>query len=434
MEIDAAGRIAALTDKAGAATAYFDILLPAPANVHSHSFQRAMAGLTEYRGDSAHDDFWSWRSLMYRFLEALTPEDIEAIAAQTQMEMLEAGYAAIGEFHYIHHQNGGASYSQPAELSLRLLAAAQHTGIGYTHLPVLYMRGGLDDRPLEAGQLRFGCDIDRFDALYENMSTAMADGPADYRLGVAPHSLRAVTHEGLNYAAALPGRRPIHIHIAEQTAEVDAVKNALGAGPVRWLLDHLPVDDRWSLIHATHMAADEIVDVARSEAVAGLCPITEANLGDGVFEAGAFIDAGGRFAVGSDSNVRISLSEELRLLEYSQRLSARRRCILADRTRSCGRFLYDHATTYGAQSIGREAGTIRKGAFADLLALDMDHIALAGLSGDRIVDAWLFAADDSAVSDVWAAGRHVVQKGRHIARDAIEQRFSTTISKLRSAL
>lgn len=435
IEIDSDGAICALTQDKSSADHCVDILLPALSNLHSHSFQRAMAGLAEHRGPSANDDFWSWRNVMYQFLEILHPDDIEVIAAQVQMEMMEAGYAAQGEFHYVHHAAGGQAYDQPAETSLRHFNAARLTGIGYTHLPVLYMRGGLDDRLLEGGQLRFGCTIDRFQVLYADMANLMKGMPADSVLGVAPHSLRAVSKAGLKVSHDLAGARPIHIHIAEQVAEITEVESALGARPVRWLLANMPIFTNWCFVHATHMDDSEITDLARSGAVAGLCPITEANLGDGIFAGRAFMDAGGAFGIGSDSNVRIALSEELRMLEVSQRLRDKARVVLTSETMpSNGRSLYEHAAIGGAQAIGRKSGVIEVGALADLTALDGGHEAICGLTGDAVLDTWLFASDDALVSDVWAAGRHMVRNGLHIHRDKIAAAFKTTITRLREAL
>jgi formimidoylglutamate deiminase len=325
------------------------VLLPALANLHSHAFQRAMAGLTEFRA-GADDDFWSWRSLMYRFLDRLTPEHIEAIAAGVYVEMLEAGYTAVGEFHYLHHRPGGGSYDDIAETSRRILAAARATGIGLTHLPALYAQGGADGAPLAGGQLRFGCDLDRFLALVEGVRAAMKDAPSDNRLGVAPHSLRAVSPQLLAEVTAACPEGPIHIHAAEQTREVAEIEAALGARPVAWLLANAPVDSRWCLIHATHMVPEETEGLARSGAIAGLCPITEANLGDGLFDAPRFRAAGGTFGVGSDSNVRVALAEELRTLEYGQRLRDRRRNVFAGNGLSTGRALYEGALAGGARA------------------------------------------------------------------------------------
>ena len=435
VEIGPDGRIAGVYNKEKEHAADFaaGVLLPAPGNVHSHAFQRAMAGLTEHRANPS-DDFWTWRALMYHFVGRLTPDDIEIIATQVQMEMLEAGFAASGEFHYLHHQPDGTPYDNPAELTERLVAAAAETGIGYAHLPVLYRRGGMDGRALEGGQRRFGCTREQFQKLFEAAGALMKALPAYARLGVAPHSLRAVGKDDLDFAGALAPDSPIHLHIAEQTGEVEEALAHLGARPVEWLYANAEVDARWCLIHSTHMTGAEIKAVASSGAVAGLCPITEANLGDGIFAAKDFIATGGRFGIGSDSNIRISLAEELRALEHSQRLRDRKRAILSTPEKSCGRLLLEHAAEGGAQALGRNAGRIEKGALADLVALDADHPALSGLSGDRLLDAWIFASAESPITDVWAAGRHVVKDGRHIHRDRIRGRFNKVMTRLRAEL
>lgn len=409
------------------------ILLPAPANLHSHAFQRAMAGLGERRGPSGRDSFWTWRALMYRFLERLDPEQVEAIAAMTYVEMLEAGYAAVGEFHYLHHAPDGGHYGNLAEMSLRIAEAASEAGIGLTHLPVLYARGGSDGRPLEGGQRRFGCDMDLFAKLFERASETIAMLPPDASIGLAPHSLRAVPMAMIKEALALQFG-PVHIHIAEQTAEVDEIEQAYGARPVRYLMDNVAVNGRWCAIHATHMNPDETEDLARSGAIAGLCPITESNLGDGIFDGARFQESGGAFGIGSDSNVRISLSEELRTLDYSQRLRDRARVVLANADRSAGRTLYDAALAGGAQALGREAGLIEVGAWADLVAIDTHALPLAGLSGDTALDGWIFAGDDRVVRHVWSAGRPMVRDGVHVRRDPIERRFRAVLNHLRETL
>ncbi|MEM7059984.1 MAG: formimidoylglutamate deiminase [Pseudomonadota bacterium] len=410
-----------------------DVLLPAPANLHSHTFQRAMAGMAEHR-TAGQDSFWTWRDLMYRFLDRLTPEQIQAIAAQAFIETLEAGFASIGEFHYLHHAPGGMPYDVPAELSVRIAAAAADTGIGLTHLPVLYMQGGSDGRDLIGGQLRFGNTLDGFADLLDRTQRAVATVAPDAATGVAPHSLRAVPVEALTHATTLRPDAPFHIHIAEQRAEVVEILATHGATPVKWLLEILEVDARWCLIHATHMTPAETEGLARSGAVTGLCPITESNLGDGIFDGARFAGAGGRFGVGSDSNVRISLTEELRTLEYSQRLQGKARAVLAEEDISTGRFLFDQACRSGAQALGRKAGQITEGYWADLLALDTDHLALAGLVEDQLLDGWIFAGDDRAVTDVWSAGRHVVRGGRHKDRDSVEAAYRHAIADLRAAL
>jgi len=408
-------------------------LLPAPVNLHSHAFQRAMAGMTERRS-AGQDSFWTWRQLMYRFLDRLMPDDVQAIAAFVQMEMAEAGYAAVAEFQYLHHAQGGAPYADRAEMSARIAAAAAETGLGLTLLPVLYQQGGCDGRALAAGQLRFGNDTDGFGALWQAAGRALASLPEDTRLGVAPHSLRAVSRGGLDFARDLAPDAPLHLHIAEQVAEVTEVQAAYGARPVAWLLANQPVDARWCLIHATQMEPQETAALAATGAVAGLCPITEANLGDGIFDGLRFVAAGGRWGVGSDSNLRISLSEELRLLEYSQRLQHRSRALLAAAERSTGRVLLESAAQGGAQAAGRGAGMIREGEWADLMALDMTSADLDGRQSDAILDAWIFAGDDRMVTEVWSAGRHIVTGGRHKAREVITSRYRRTMARLRDTL
>ncbi|GGK38440.1 formimidoylglutamate deiminase [Salinarimonas ramus] len=405
-------------------------LLPAPTNLHSHAFQRAMAGLTERRGPDPRDTFWTWRQLMFRFLDQLTPDDVEAIAAFVQMEMLEAGYGASVEFHYLHHAPGGTPYAALGEMSARIAAAAATSGIGLTLLPVLYEYGGLDRRPLGPGQIRFGNDPERFARLVEEAEAALGTLPADARLGIAPHSLRAVSAEGLSACIALRPDVPIHMHLAEQVAEVEEVLAATGARPTQWLLANAPVDARWCLIHCTQMERPETLALAATGAVAGLCPITESSLGDGIFDGVAWTGAGGRFGIGSDSNIRIALSEELRTLEYSQRLRDRSRAALATAERSTGRVLLEEAARGGAQAAGRDAGAIAPGRLADLMALDTNHVDLYGRTGDTLVDAYVFATDDRAVRDVWSAGRHLVRDGRHVAREAIVRAYRATTARL----
>lgn len=431
--IDDGGRIAGVTTGAEPEGERHAILLPSPANLHSHAFQRAMAGLTERRGPDPRDSFWTWRQLMYRFLDRLNPDDVEAIAAFVQMEMLEAGYACNVEFHYLHHLPGGQPHADLAEMSARIAAAAKTSGIGLTLLPVLYQHGGCDGRALGPGQVRFGNDPERFARLMDGARAALAPLPSDTVLGVAPHSLRAVSPDALREVVGL-GDGPIHMHLAEQLAEVEEVSAAWGARPARWLLANAAVDARWCLIHATQMEPDETLALAATGAVAGLCPITESSLGDGIFDGVRWLGAGGRFGIGSDSNIRIALSEELRTLDYSQRLRDRSRAALARPDASTGRVLFEGAARGGAQAAGRASGAIAPGLWADLLTLDGAAVDLNGKSGDTILDAWIFAGDDRMVLEVWAAGRHLVQGGRHIARDAIRARYVRTLSRLKDAL
>lgn len=410
------------------------VLLPAPSNVHSHAFQRAFAGLTERRGNDPSDNFWTWRQLMYRFLQKLSPDDVEAITAFVQMAMLEAGYAAVGEFHYVHHQPDGSPYDRLGEISEHIVAAAATTGIGLTLLPVLYQHHGCDGRPLSEGQVRFGNDPERFARLHQQAGQALSQLDADANLGVAPHSLRAVTPDALKFAQSLANGDPIHIHVAEQVAEVEEVTAAWGARPVEWLLAHQEVGANWCLIHCTQMMPWETELLARSGAVAGLCPITESNLGDGIFDGVRYFAAGGRIGIGSDSNIRIALSEELRTLEYSQRLRDRTRAALATQEESAGRRLFAAACKGGAQALGRNAGEIAAGRLADLVALDDSAVDLVGRTGDVLLDSFVFAADDRLVWDVWSAGRHVVSGGTHFARDAVSERYAAVMKSLGDVL
>lgn len=438
IEIDESGRIASIQADSPASAAgadhMTDILLPAVSNLHSHAFQRSMAGLTERRGPDPRDTFWTWRQLMFRFLDQLTPEHVEAIAAFVQMEMLEAGYANNTEFHYLHHQPGGHLYDNIAEMAERIAAAAEITGIGLTLLPVHYQFGGCDKRPLGPGQIRFGNDPERFAKLYEESSRVLKSLPSDTRMGVAPHSLRAVGREDLIATVGLSKDGPVHMHLAEQVAEVDEVKAAWGQRPVEWLLDHAEVDRNWCLIHCTQMEEHETLALAATGAVAGLCPITESSLGDGIFDGVRYLNADGVIGIGSDSNIRISLSEELRTLDYSQRLRDKSRAALATPDQSTGRRLYEAVAKGGAQAAGRDAGRIEVGALADLTALDGSAVDLIGRTGDTILDTYIFAADDRLVREVWSAGRHVVTEGRHIAHDTITERYRKVMKQLREVV
>ncbi|NSY38720.1 formimidoylglutamate deiminase [Leisingera sp. ANG59] len=411
-----------------------DVLLPSLGNLHSHSFQRAMAGMTEYRA-AGKDSFWTWRELMYRFMDRITPEQYEAIAALVFMEMLEAGYASVGEFHYVHHQPGGAHFVSVTELSERVFAAASQTGIGLTHLPVLYTYGGAGKQALNGGQQRFGNSVAEFsDLVTRARDIAARDLPEDASVGIAPHSLRATCPEDLAEVLRIQDRLPVHIHIAEQPKEVADISDWLGARPVEWLLDNTPVDGNWCLIHATHMTGSETIGMARSGAVAGLCPVTEANLGDGPFNGVEYLAHDGAFGVGSDSNVRISLPEELRTLEYSQRLRDLARNVLVPGEGSVGETLYLGAAKGGAQALGRDAGRIEEGALADLVAIDSGVPALCALKPEQLLDGLCFAAGNNTVTDVWSAGRHVVHQGRHVARDSVVAGYKMAIKELLNSL
>jgi formimidoylglutamate deiminase len=403
------------------------VLLPAMPNLHSHAFQRAMAGLAEVRGP-ANDSFWSWRTVMYKFALSMTPDHVEAVAAKLYMEMLEAGFSRVGEFHYLHHDKDGSRYANIAEMAERIGAASAETGIGLTLLPVLYAHSGFGGAAPIEGQRRFINSADSFAELWEGCRqvTGRLDGA---ELGLAPHSLRAVTPEELSFAVALAGDRPIHIHVAEQVKEVEDCLAWSGARPVQWLLDHAPVDQRWCLIHATHMTEDETRRIAKSVAVAGLCPITEANLGDGTFSAPLFLSEGGRYGIGSDSNILISISEELRQLEYSERLALRARNVIATTGGSTGQALYEHALTGGGAALNAPSG-LAVGNHADMLSLDAS--AVPYLSEDRLIDHWIFAGSVT-VDSVWALGRKQVENGRHLRRDQIDRRFIAAMTELLAA-
>jgi formimidoylglutamate deiminase len=405
------------------------IAMPGLPNLHSHSFQRAMAGLAETRGPAG-DSFWTWRQVMYGFLGQLTPDDVEAIAAYAMMEMLEGGFTALAEFHYVHHDPAGHPYANPAELCERIAAAAAQTGIGLTLLPVFYRQGGFGGLPPSDGQRRFINDPAQYARLLEGAGSAIAPLP-DARLGVAPHSLRAVTPGDLQDLLTAFPDGPVHIHVAEQMREVEDCLAWSGQRPVAWLLSHAPVDRRWCLVHATHLDAAEIQGMAQSGAVAGLCPITEASLGDGIFPGTAFLEQGGIVGVGSDSNVEITAPGELRLLEYSQRLAHRARNVLAAGPgASTGRGLYDAALAGGAQALGRQLGRIEAGCRADLVVLDPAQADLAGVAGDRWLDAYMFTAGRGVIDQVIVGGRTWVAGGCHQDRAAITRRYRAVRARL----
>lgn len=434
LEIGADGRIADVQANQNPDGHKVGALFPAPANSHSHAFQRAMAGLTERRGEHATDSFWTWRQLMFRFLDAITPDQVQAIAALVQMEMLEAGFATNVEFHYLHHQPGGVPYAHLGDMAERIAAAAELSGIGLTLLPVHYQFGGCDQRPLGPGQIRFGNDAQQFARLVEDARAALKALPNDAKLGVAPHSLRAVSQEDLQDAAALVPDGPVHLHLAEQIPEVEEVQANWHARPVEWVLDNLPIDGRWCLIHLTQMLPHETEALAKTGAVAGLCPLTEASLGDGIFDAVRWMNNGGRISIGSDSNIRISMAEELRQLDTSQRLRDHTRAALATANLSTGRRLFDAICTGGAQAAGRGSGKLEVGAWADLLALDTGHLDLTGVQGDTLLDSFVFTGDNRMITDVWSAGRHMVQHGRHIHREKITSDYRKAVKPLRDGL
>jgi formimidoylglutamate deiminase len=406
------------------------IVIPGTPNLHSHAFQRVMAGLAEMRGPGS-DSFWSWRDVMYRFALSMSPEQVEAVAAQLYIEMLEAGFTRVGEFHYLHHHKDGRPYANLAEMAERIASAAQQTGIGLTLLPVFYAHSGFGSLAPNEGQRRFINDVNRFERLVQ-ASRGAVQTLNQAVVGVAPHSLRAATPDELAAVISLAEGGPVHIHIAEQVKEVDDCIAWSGARPVEWLLANATVDPSWCLIHATHMTRAETSGVASSGAVAGLCPITEANLGDGIFNGPEFLDGGGTFGVGSDSNVLIGVADELRQLEYSQRLAQRARNVLVEPQRSNGRSLFDRALRGGSQALG-VSGRIAVGAQADIVSLNhADAPTLACKKDDQILDAWIFAGG-TRVDCAWVAGEKLVEGGRHRSRGSIERRFRKAMLELTGA-
>lgn len=414
-------------------------VLPGMPNLHSHAFQRAMAGLAERR-DQGDDSFWSWREAMYAFASAIAPDDLRAIAAQLYVEMLKAGYTHVCEFHYLHNAPYGKPYADPAAMSLALIEAAREAGIGLTLLPVLYMAGGFDGRPLGERQRRFGLDVNAYlrliDELQEHESPVL-------RVGVALHSLRAVPEAAMRSVLESPLVQgcSIHIHIAEQIDEVEECLALRGARPVRWLLDHANVDARWCLVHATHIDQDELRGIARAGAVVGLCPTTEANLGDGIFPLADYLDAGGTIGIGSDSQISISPVEELRWLEYGQRLITKQRNVAARAAgASVGETLWNAALRGGAQASGipvfdfaaNDEPSIANGSptRADLLVLDDASPLLAGRNERTILDSFVFAGNTPLVKQVMVNGEWVVRDFHHRDEERIAARFRATVEQL----
>ncbi len=434
--LDQEGKIEEVSGLTGAEAAQplAGAVLPGMPNLHSHAFQRQMAGLTETPGPAVSqftDTFWTWREAMYRLAERVTPRQLQSISAGLQAEMLEAGFTSCAEFHYLHHQPGGQPYDDPAEMSRALLQAADSSGIALTLLPVLYCRSGFAADRVMDRQRRFSNAPEAFIRLVAACTDLLKDHPL-HRLGIAPHSLRAVSGQQLREVLMAPEhqRLPVHIHVAEQPAEVEECQSVLGARPVEWLLHNFPVGKRWCLVHATHLNATELLEAAASQAVAGLCPTTEADLGDGFFAAESWIAASGRYGIGSDSNLRVSVCDELRLLEFGCRLRNLARNVLADEGISCGRSLYQRALAGGAAATGQPVGRIEPGYRADLVELDMNHALLADRCNDSIVDTWLFAGGSSMVRSVWVGGRKLVADGRHVNKDCIDGPFRQAMKEL----
>ncbi|WP_029080645.1 formimidoylglutamate deiminase [Bradyrhizobium sp. th.b2] len=427
----ASGTIASVTPgvAATAGDERHQVAVPGLASLHSHAFQRGMAGLAELRGDTT-DTFWTWRETMYRFALEMTPDDVAAVATLLYVEMLERGFTRVGEFHYLHHDRDGSPYANPAEMAVRIAEATEASGIGLTLLPSFYAHSTFGGAAPHAGQRRFICSVDQFAALMAASREVIRKLPGA-NIGIAPHSLRAVSPDELAAIIPLAGPDPIHIHAAEQVREVEDCLAWSGQRPVEWLLEHAPVNQRWCLIHATHMTDQEVVALARCGAVAGLCPVTEASLGDGIFSAREFLAAGGRFGIGTDSNVLVGVADELRQLEYGQRLKHRERNVLSGRPgASTGRALLDHALAGGAQALAQTRTGLVPGARADIVTLDTAHPSLAGRSDDAVLDGWLFAAGADAIDCVWAGGDKVVAGGRHRLRARAREQFNASVRRL----
>lgn len=431
LEWDGAGDLTAVTPHAQPAPGVERAghVLPGMVNLHSHAFQRAMGGLTE-RGGAGPDSFWTWRDLMYRFAARISPDQLEAIAAQLFAECLRHGYTSVCEFHYLQRDPDGGAYARPAEMAERVARAGQAAGMGLTLLPVLYSHAGFGAQPLRPDQRRFRTNVDDVLGIVEALG-ALRGGQLE--VGAAPHSLRAAGIDQVRaLAAALPGERPLHIHIAEQEAEVEQCLAHAGQRPVAYLLDRVAVDARWCLVHATHLDGDETARLAASGAVAGLCPTTEANLGDGLFPLAPYIAAGGRFGIGSDSHVSHSPVEELRWLEYGQRLLHRQRNVAhVPAQRGVADFLWQGALDGGARAAGRRVGALAAGRRADLLVLDGGHPNLDGADDADVLGRLVFCGNDNLVRDVLCGGRWVVRDGRHVAQEAIAGRYRQAVRQLR---
>jgi len=437
IEIDGGGLISSVNSNMDCAPDGAEFIegtvLPGIQNCHSHAFQRTITGLTEQRLNPE-DSFWSWRDSMYKLLGKIGPEELQAVAEQLYLDMLKQGYTGVAEFHYLHHNQNGEQYDDPAEMSHRVIAAAHTVGIQITHLPVFYCFSDFGGKPPESAQRRFIHSLDNFQQLLENLH-GKYKSDANVQLGIAPHSLRAVDKamlEGLiRCQDELNNQAPIHIHIAEQQREVNACIDFCGKRPVQWLLDNFNVNSRWCLIHATHLDLSEIQSLANSGAIAGLCPTTEANLGDGLFPAVDYLQQGGAFAIGSDSQVCVSPTEELRLLEYGQRLQQQQRTLLASEQQpSVGENLLRGALSGGAAALGINAGAIDTGKRADFLVLDDQHPSLYGKTGCALIDSWIFACNENPVKDVMVNGQWLVRNGHHEQQDSISERFRTAMDNI----
>ncbi len=412
-------------------------VIPGMVNCHSHAFQRAFAGFSE-QGSEGQDSFWTWRKIMYQFLAQLTEIDAKNIAKQLYIEMLKMGYTRVAEFHYLHHDIDGSNYSdnsaELATMAQAIFEAAKESGIGLTLLPVLYQHSGFGEQPPTDGQKRFINSTEQFNQLVSDSFSLSKQFP-NTNVGIAPHSLRAVDKTSLKSAIkhvrALDKQAPVHIHISEQQKEVDDCLNHYGKRPVQWLLDNIELDKHWCLIHATHLDESERKGIIAKEAIAGICPTTEANLGDGIFPTTEFMAENGTIAIGSDSHISVNPIEELRWLEYAQRLIRQQRAILATKEQaSVGQNLWQQAAIGGAQSTNSNTGCLAIGKQADLVVLDSNKTQLFANANQHLLDSVIFASQQSPVSDVMVNGQWKIKNQQHTEQAQTSEKFALLLKKL----
>ena len=409
------------------------VVIPGMVNCHSHAFQRAFAGFSE-QGSEGKDSFWTWRSIMYKFIDQLNVKDAQTIATQLYIEMLKMGYTRVAEFHYLHHEINGDNHTELAEMAKAIFKASQQSGIGLTLLPVLYRFSGFGPLPANNGQKRFINSVEQFNQLVSDCFV-LSEGYENSNVGIAPHSLRAVDKSSLEKAVkhvrGLDNKAPVHIHIAEQQKEVDDCLAHYGQRPVEWLLNNAELDEQWCLIHATHINEQERQGIIASRAIAGICPTTEANLGDGIFPTTEFLAENGTIAIGSDSHISVNPVEELRWLEYAQRLIKQQRAILAtENEASVGRNLWQQAALGGAQSTNSNTGELAIGKQADLLVLNSDKVALFAHDDQHILDSMIFASQQNMITDVMVNGHWVIKCGEHHLEKKSEQEFAQLLANL----
>ncbi|MCY4142831.1 MAG: formimidoylglutamate deiminase [Gammaproteobacteria bacterium] len=404
-----------------------DAIIPGIANAHSHAFQRALAGHCEHQGPEGKDNFWSWRVQMYRLANLISPEDLTSVACQAYSEMLASGYTSVAEFHYLHRDSSDTK--EVGRMSEAIFSAAEDTGIRLTYVPILYERAGFGQPGPLAEQGRFAMDVSEY---IEHFESARARSSASTNIGVGAHSLRAVSQESLAKLADIAGREqcPLHIHIAEQTAEVEQCLMQHQARPVEWLFKEFAPNEHWCLVHATHVTSDELESMARSNAIVCLCPTTEANLGDGIFPLRDWLELEGHIAIGSDSHISLNPFEEMRWLEYGQRLSSLSRNVASVPHNHCGRNLLEKILEGGAQACGHGATGLQVGLPADLVVLDLDHPMLAGHTSESILDALVFSGLDLPISRVMVAGKWQVIDGLHVEHQGIGSEYSKVVDNL----